>query len=160
MVITNDRPYLIKTSGKSKKPTKEYGDDYYYDWSVFYDSLLDTLSKHNNVASTRTPPTQTRKANIKTTTTSTSRRSTAAVKTSTKAPRQRSPVTKVQASNSSACKCGISKVDDVFQLEISGGDVALPHQFPWMVRLINGCRLSKFFIELTKSKTELDEILQ
>ena len=75
--------------------------------------------------------------------------------TSTKAPRQRTPVTKVQASNSSACKCGISKVDDVFQLEISGGDVALPHQFPWMVRLINGCRLSKFFIELTKSNTAI-----
>ena len=49
-----------------------------------------------------------------------------------------------------SCECGVSKVstkeDDTWVREISGGKEAIPNEFPWMVRLINGCTRGKLIL--------------
>ena len=47
------------------------------------------------------------------------------------------------------CACGFQDADGINR--ISGGEEALPKEFPWVVRIVGGCAGGEFFFMFSKS---------
>ena len=142
LVAANNRTLVIETLGKEPKKYNERGEDYFYDWDMFYDMLMGATKYHKahrprgrDATETTTKKAKTTRATTKAPTTW--EKTTARVKEVIKTKR-----TKSRNIKSSACECGNSNAE--FSFEISGGSEASPHEFPWAVRLISGCGGSKF----------------